>query len=221
MLARTATEVTQTAKLAGGDALALTADVTDPGQMAEAVAAIGRRWGPVQILINNAGVVWPLSPSVDLDVGEWERALTVNLIAVARLTFAVLPDMVNGGWGRIVNVSSGIVASPAGMPRANAYVTSKAALEAHTLNLAAELDGTGVTANVFRPGGVDTAMQAFIRSGDPHLIGAALHGRFIRSHAEGNLLTPDQSATHLLSRLAGTDTAQIWDAAAPPTTPND
>ena len=53
------------------------------------------------------------------------------------------------------------------MLRANAYATSKAALEAHAVNLAAELAGSGVTVNVFRPGGVDTAMQAWIRDQDP------------------------------------------------------
>jgi NAD(P)-dependent dehydrogenase (short-subunit alcohol dehydrogenase family) len=64
--------------------------------------------------------------------------------------------MLDAGWGRVVNVSSGIVAHPAGMVRGNAYATTKAALEAHTVNLAAELPGTGVTVNVYRPGGVDT-----------------------------------------------------------------
>jgi NAD(P)-dependent dehydrogenase (short-subunit alcohol dehydrogenase family) len=68
-----------------------------------------------------------------------------------------LPGMLEGRWGRIVDVSSGIAADLAGMLRVNAYTTSKAALEAHTLNLAAELAGTGITVNLYRPGGVDTA----------------------------------------------------------------
>jgi NAD(P)-dependent dehydrogenase (short-subunit alcohol dehydrogenase family) len=65
------------------------------------------------------------------------------------------------------------------MVRGNAYATTKAALEADTVNLAAELAGTGVTVNAYRPGGVDTAMQAWIRSQDPERIGA-LHERFNR-----------------------------------------
>jgi NAD(P)-dependent dehydrogenase (short-subunit alcohol dehydrogenase family) len=84
------------------------------------------------------------------------------------------------------------------------------------LNLAAELAGTGVTVNAFRPGGVDTAMQAWIRSQDPDRIGAALSGRFIRSYHEGTLLSPGQSAQALLTRLPGEATGQIWDAAGPP-----
>jgi NAD(P)-dependent dehydrogenase (short-subunit alcohol dehydrogenase family) len=78
------------------------------------------------------------------------------VIGPAALTAAVLPGMLAAGWGRVVNVSSGIVASPAGMVRGNAYAATKAALKA----LAAELAGTGVTVNADRPGGVDTAMQA-------------------------------------------------------------
>jgi len=215
VLARSADEVRQTVTLAGGrggGALAVPADVADPDQAAAALRAIRDHWGPVEVLVNNAAVVWPLGPSATLDPREWAAALAVNVTAVARLTFTVLPGMLERGWGRVVNVSSGIVANPAGMLRANAYATSKAALEAHTLNLAAELTGTGVTVNVFRPGGVDTAMQAFIRDQAPEQVGAELHQRFVRSHEQGTLLTPGQSAAALLSRLPGDDTGRIWDA---------
>jgi NAD(P)-dependent dehydrogenase (short-subunit alcohol dehydrogenase family) len=219
VLARSADEVEQTATLVNGrdgQALALPADVSDPGQLNAALAHLTRRWGPVDVLVNNAATVEPLGPSATLDPAEWAAAIDLNTIAVARLSFAVLPAMLEQGWGRIVNVSSGIAAHPAGMLRANAYATSKAALEAHTLNLAAELAGTGVTVNAFRPGGVDTAMQTWIRSQDPHRIGEALHERFVRSYDKGALLTPEQSARSLLTRLPGAATGQIWDAAGHP-----
>jgi 3-oxoacyl-[acyl-carrier protein] reductase len=86
-------------------------------------------------------------------------------------------------------------------------------VEAHTLNLAAELTGTGVTVNVFRPGRVDTAMQAWIRDQNPDRVGAELHDRFTRSHEQGALITPEQSASSLLARLPNTATGQIWNAA--------
>jgi NAD(P)-dependent dehydrogenase (short-subunit alcohol dehydrogenase family) len=212
VLARSADQVQQTAALAGRGVLAVPVDVTDTGQVAAGLDAIRGRWGPVEVLVNNAAVVWPLGPSATLDPDEWAVALAVNATAAARLTFAVLPGMLDRNWGRIVDVSSGIAAAPASMLRANAYATSKAALEAHALNLAAELDGTGVTVNVFRPGGVDTAMQAFIRDQDPEQIGAELHQRFVRNHRQGTLLTPGQSAAALLAQLPGEDTGQIWDA---------
>jgi len=221
VLARSTDEVTQTAALGaeqGGQALAVTADVSDPAQVSAALGVVGDRWGPVEVLVNNAAVVWPLGPSVEVDVEEWAAALAVNVTAVARLSFAVLPGMLESGWGRVVNVSSGIATHPASMTRANAYATSKAALEAHTLNLAAELGGTGVTVNVFRPGGVDTAMQGWIRAQDPALVGAGLHERFVHSYEQGRLLTPVQSASALLARLAGGGTGQIWDAATGPAT---
>jgi NAD(P)-dependent dehydrogenase (short-subunit alcohol dehydrogenase family) len=139
--------------------------------------------------------------------------LTVNLTAPAALTLALLPDQLRRGWGRVVNVSSGVVARPASMVGGNAYVTAKTALEAHTINLAAEVAGTGVTANVFRPGAVDTDMQAWIRDQRPEAVGPALHERFTRSYADGALIRSEDSARSLVGRLAGDGNGQIWDVA--------
>lgn len=88
---------------------------------------------------------------------------------------------------------------------------TKAAVEAHTINLAAELDGTGVTVNVYRPGGVDTAMQQWIRDQQPDVIGRQLHERFVTSHASGQLITAQQSAAGLLARLTSQNTGEVWD----------
>lgn len=95
----------------------------------------------------------------------------------------------------------------------NAYASTKAALEAHTLNLASELEGTRVSANVFRPGAVDTAMQTWIRDQDPEQIGAALHERFVAMHDGGDLLTPEKSAQALLEQIRRGGSGEIWDAA--------
>ena len=151
-----------------------------------------------------------------LSADQVRRAFEINVIAPAALAAACVPGMVEAGWGRIVNVSSGIVADPGAMVGGNIYAASKAALEAHTRNLAAELDGTGVTVNVYRPGGVDTAMQAWIRAQDPGRIGGLLHERFVRSYADGGLLTPGESASALMGHLLGPDgeqTGRIWSLA--------
>ena len=187
------------------------ADERDRGQAAAAVLAAGR----VDILVNNAAVVEPLGPTAAVSAGDLRLAFEVNVIAPVTLTAAMLPGMLDTGWGRVVNVSSGIVAHPAGMIRGNAYAATKAALEAHTVNLAAELAGTGVTVNVYRPGGVDTAMQAWIRGQDPERIGG-LHERFNQNFAAGTLITPEQSAARLLACLAGDDTGAIWDVSTAP-----
>ena len=188
------------------------ADEEDRGRAVAAALAAGR----VDILVNNAATVEPLGPTAGVKSGDLRLAFEVNVIAPAALTAAVLPGMLDAGWGRVVNISSGIAASPAGMVRGNAYATTKAALEAHTVNLAAELRGTGVTVNAYRPGGVDTAMQAWIRGQAPERIGADLHERFNKNYADGALITPEHSAAALLAHLAGDDTGAIWDVSTAP-----
>jgi 3-oxoacyl-[acyl-carrier protein] reductase len=214
LVARSQDELTDSAasvRELGGRPVVIKADVADPDQLARGVARAQEELGVVDILINNAAVVWPLGPSTALDRADWAASIGINVVAVASLTFALLPAMLEQKWGRIVNVSSGVVARPASMIGGNAYVTSKAALEAHTVNLAAELAGSGVTVNVFRPGSVDTGMQAWIRDQDPERIGAGLHQRFTRSYAEGTLITAERSASSLLDRLPDEATGHIWD----------
>jgi 3-oxoacyl-[acyl-carrier protein] reductase len=213
VLARSVEQVQETVRLiddAGGAGLAVPADVTDDVATQAALTRIVDTFGPVEVLVGNAAVVWPLGPSRTIDPAEWAAAIAVNLTAVARLNLAVLPAMLDQGWGRIVTVSSGVVARPASMIGGNAYVTSKAALEAHSLNLAAELADTGVTVNVYRPGAVDTAMQEWIRDQDGTDF-PTLRQRFRRMHEDGLLITPEQSAAALLARLAGTEAGQIWN----------
>jgi NAD(P)-dependent dehydrogenase (short-subunit alcohol dehydrogenase family) len=216
LLARSGDQLAQTAAelTAAGAAepLIIQADVADDQQRRQAVAAALAR-GPVDILINNAATVEPLGPTTGLGIASIHRAFDVNAVAVIALAAALLPGMVKAGWGRIVNVSSGIVARPGYMIGGTAYAATKAALEAHTINLAAELAGTGVTANAYRPGGVDTAMQAWIREQDPDRIGAGLHDQFTRTYTSGTLLTPQRSAASLIARIGTDATGQVWDVA--------
>jgi NAD(P)-dependent dehydrogenase (short-subunit alcohol dehydrogenase family) len=218
LVARSADEFAETAGLVkglGGTSLVLPADLGDPAQVASIIERATGELGLVGILINNAAVVWPLGPSLHVDPAEWAAALRVNVVAPATLTVALLPGMIADKWGRIVNVSSAIAAHPGAMVGMNAYAASKAALEAHTINLAAELSGSGVTVNTFRPGSVDTAMQGWIRSQEPAKIGAALHDRFEKTYAAGGLMTPEDSAQSLLDHLSSDDTGAIWEASPP------
>jgi len=191
------------------------ADLGDPGERDRALAA-ALASGRVDILVNNAATVEPLGPTASIPASALSGAFEVNVIAPAALAAAVVPGMLDARWGRIVNVSSAIVGRPASMVGGNAYAATKAALEAHTVNLAAELQGTGVTVNAYRPGGVDTAMQAWIRQQDPGRIGTALHQRFTDSFAQGSLITPEHSAAALLAHLASEDTGAIWDVSTAP-----
>jgi NAD(P)-dependent dehydrogenase (short-subunit alcohol dehydrogenase family) len=97
----------------------------------------------------------------------------------------------------------------------NAYAAGKAALEAQTVNLAAELAGSGVTVNAYRPGIVDTGMQRWIRDGSPEAVDAALRERFARNHESGRLITPEHAASALVRRLGGVQSGEIWDVGEP------
>jgi NAD(P)-dependent dehydrogenase (short-subunit alcohol dehydrogenase family) len=204
-------EAAEAVRARGGIAVVFGADVGDPEAVAEAAARAEKELGPVDILINNAAVVQPVGPTVTASPTAWASAFAVNVDAPFHFTQAVLPSMLERGWGRIVNVSSGIAAHPGAMVGMSAYAATKAALEAHTLNLATELAGSGVTVNVYRPGSVDTAMQEWIRSQPPEEIGAALHERFQASYEQGSLITPEHSARSLVGRLAGEATGEIWN----------
>jgi NAD(P)-dependent dehydrogenase (short-subunit alcohol dehydrogenase family) len=215
LLARSVDQLEETAAMLrgeGGVALVLPADLGDHDAVAEAAATAAKELGPVDILVNNAAVVQPAGPTLSTSPARWSSAFAVNVEAPIRLTLALVPAILERGWGRIVNVSSGIVDHPGAMVGLNAYAATKAALEAHTLNLAAEVAGTGVTVNIYRPGSVDTAMQEWFRAQPPAEIGAALHQHFQSSYEQGALITPEQSARSLLTRLAGDATGQIWNA---------
>jgi NAD(P)-dependent dehydrogenase (short-subunit alcohol dehydrogenase family) len=220
LLARTAGQLDETSALLrergvpAGRISLLPADLADE-QDRDRAAAAAQAAGGIDVLVNNAATVEPLGPTIGIAAADLRLAFEVNVVAPAALTAAVLPGMLDVGWGRVVNVSSGIVGYPAGMVRGNAYATTKAALEAHTVNLAAELAGTGVTVNAYRPGGVDTAMQAWIRSQAAERVGA-LRERFNKNFAEGSLITPERSAAALLAHLAGDDTGAIWDVSTAP-----
>lgn len=214
LLARSEVELDEVASVVrdrGGVALVLPADMGDSDSVDRAAKLAISEFGIVDILVNNAGVVWPVASSTTIAIADWAATLAINVTGAVQLTLSLLPSMLGQGWGRVVNVSSGIAARPSGMTGANAYATSKAALEAHTLNLAAEIVDSGVTVNVYRPGGVDTAMQGWIRNQPAEQVGAALHGRFIESYERGTLITPEESASSLLRRLPSEVTGMIWD----------
>lgn len=104
--------------------------------------------------MNNAAVVWPLGPTDALNPNAIQAALTINVAAAILLSGQVSPGMRDQRWGRIVNVSSEIAVRPASMVGMTAYAAGTAGLEAHTLNLARELEGSGVTVNAYPPGAV-------------------------------------------------------------------
>jgi NAD(P)-dependent dehydrogenase (short-subunit alcohol dehydrogenase family) len=216
-VARTESELDEAARAirsTNGKALSIRADIADAGDVVTVAERVLSEFGRVDMLVNNAAVVTPLGPTVGVDMEEWSRAIEVNLVGVMRLTQLLLPGMLARASGHIVNVSSGVAVGFGAMIGGNAYTTSKAALEAHTLNLAAELEGTGVKVNVLRPGTVDTAMQSWIRSQPGDDIGHELRQKFADLHAEGHLADPEKPARVIVDLMSSETTGQIVDVRA-------
>jgi NAD(P)-dependent dehydrogenase (short-subunit alcohol dehydrogenase family) len=212
LLARSRDQLDETARLvkdAGGTALVVPVDLTDRARRAEAVRTVLAEHGTVDILINNAGVTEPIGPTAEIDMAEWAASIEISLISPAELTAAALPGMLDKGWGRVVNVSSAIVATPLLLTGANAYVAGKTGLEAHTVSLAAELVDTGVLVNVYRPGAMETALLQATR-GRIIELNPAMRAAFERDLSSGNVITPEVSADALLAHLREDVTGQIW-----------
>jgi NAD(P)-dependent dehydrogenase (short-subunit alcohol dehydrogenase family) len=151
-----------TIEQSSGKALVLPTDIGQPAAVKQMKAQILNQFGPPAILINAAGIFGPVQLIKDSDPAQWIETLQTNMIASYLTCRAFVNSMINQGWGRIINVSSAAALHTPG-PSNSAYATSKVALNQFTRHLAAELAGTGVTANVIHPGEVKTEMWADIR----------------------------------------------------------
>ncbi len=138
-----------------GEEFSFTADVTDRGQVDTALSAVRSQLGPVVILVNAAGLDG-FSRFGDITFEQWQRVVDVNLNGVFHCVQAVLPDMVDAGWGRIVNISSSSTHS--GAPYMSHYVAAKSAVNGLTKTLALEYGPAGITVNAVPPGFIDTPM---------------------------------------------------------------
>jgi 2-hydroxycyclohexanecarboxyl-CoA dehydrogenase len=130
-------------------------DVSSRAQVDDAVARVRADMGPTLVLVNNAGIAG-FREFEKITDEKWDRIMQVNLNGPFYLCQAVLPDMLEAGWGRIVNISSS--SAQGGQPYMVHYVTSKAGLIGMTKALALELGPRGITVNTIPPGFIDTPM---------------------------------------------------------------
>lgn len=140
---------------ATGDEHSYAADVTDRSQVDAVFKAVREQLGPVTILVNSAGLS-DFTPFTELTFERWQKVVDVNLNGVFHVVQAALPDMIEAGWGRIVNISSSSTHS--GVPYMSDYVAAKSAVNGLTKSLALEFGPAGITVNAVPPGFIDTPM---------------------------------------------------------------
>lgn len=192
--ARSVAQLAETAAQCPGPTLVVPADVTDPTDIDRMFDAVEQEWGPVSVLVANAGAATsaPLARTTDED---WQRMLDLNLTAPFRCIRRAVPAMVERRAGRVVVVAS--VAAKAGDPYMSAYTASKHGVLGLVRSAAAELAKKGVTVNAVCPGYVDTPMTDGSVAGIVEKTGrdaAEVRGILEAKQPTGRLVTTDEVA---------------------------
>ncbi|GAB4572426.1 MAG: SDR family oxidoreductase [Anaerolineae bacterium] len=197
MMARSAGDLAAVAERitgAGGQAVAVPGDVTRAEDVERVVETAVARFGRIDALVNNAGVLEPMARIAAMDVAAWEYALAVNVTGPLRLIKAALPYL-RQARGRVINISTGSSVRP--RTGWGAYSVSKAALNMLTAVLAEEEPDLVCVA--VRPGVVDTEMQARIREKGRDSMLPEQYEHFVRLFQTGDLMPPERPARAIVA----------------------
>jgi acyl-CoA synthetase (AMP-forming)/AMP-acid ligase II/NAD(P)-dependent dehydrogenase (short-subunit alcohol dehydrogenase family) len=204
LVARSSDQLAQTAALietAGGVAVAAAADVRDERAVAAAVATIVAQLGPIDLLVNNAGVGGPVGPAWEVDADEWWHTIEVNLRSTLVCSRLVLPGMVARRRGRIVNITS--EAGVYRWPSVSGYAVSKAAVVKFTENLAVETRPFGVSVFSVHPGILPIGLgEAALANTAPCDSPQGRMHAWIRAQLDGGRGATPASASELVVALA-------------------
>jgi NAD(P)-dependent dehydrogenase (short-subunit alcohol dehydrogenase family) len=188
---RTRSEINQVAEAIranGGRSLAAVVDVSARGTVEAAARDIESALGPIDVLVNNAGVLAPLGKLWETDPEQWKRLIDINLGGPYYCMRAVLPGMIRRGRGVVVNVSSGAAVSTS--PGWSAYAASKAGLDHLTRCLAVELASGPIRVFGLHPGLTDTAMLDVVRAATEREMPAERRQFFADQRTTGNIFPP-------------------------------
>ncbi|MGH2523681.1 MAG: SDR family NAD(P)-dependent oxidoreductase [Anaerolineales bacterium] len=194
--------VVDSIRVKGGEALAMVCDVTHPDLVAGAAARVREAFGPITILVNNAGAA-ESHKFLGHDDALWRRLIDANLNSVYYVTKAVAPMMAEAKWGRIITIAS--VASKVGGKYVAAYTASKHGVLGLTRALAVELVGYNITVNAVCPGYVDTPLtdQAVANiAARTRLSEAEARATLEKISPQNRLITPEEVA-HVVLMLIG------------------
>ena len=147
-------QTTDEVNKAGGTGTAVEMDVTDLKSVEKGLK-IAEKVGPIDVLINNAGIITGMKAVQDLPVEEWDKIMATNVRGPYLLMRAILPGMIQRGFGRILNISAPIKH----LPKASAYCASKCALDSLTKAVSYELKGLDILVNAVEPPFLDTEMH--------------------------------------------------------------
>ena len=211
LISRSGAELEETARLVGacgGTAASACADITDERAVAEAIDALCRQLGPVDLLVNNAGVSGPFGDAWQVAPDDWWRAVEINLRGVFLCSRHVLPAMTARGTGRIVNITS--QAGVLRWPTVSAYSVSKAAVIKFTENLAAEAGQSGISAFSVHPGltPIGLSERALASAAPPGSAEARIYAWVRQELRDGRGAEPALVA-RLVTRLAAGDADRL------------
>lgn len=200
-----ADRVAEVLRREGGQALAHPCDVTDRPAVDDAFHHVRQELGPVEILVTSAGRC-VFTPFSEITSAEWNQVLDVNLTGTFHCCQVALPDMVAGGWGRIVTISSS--SAQRGSPMAPHYAAAKGGVMVLTKTLALAYAPYGITVNTIPPSGIETPMQHQAQA-DGHLPPNDVMARAIPLGHLGRAEDIAAAASYLTSEEAGFVTGQV------------